>query len=43
MYRYSFIRFELGYGSAVATVMLLIALIFSLAYRRILVKPDYLG
>ena len=43
MYRFSFIRFELGYGSAVAIVMLLIALIFSLAYRRLLARPDYLG
>ncbi|MCJ7666624.1 MAG: sugar ABC transporter permease [Actinobacteria bacterium] len=43
MYRFSFIRFELGYGSAVAIVMLLISLTISLFYRRILVQPDYLG
>jgi raffinose/stachyose/melibiose transport system permease protein len=43
MYRFSFIRFELGYGSAVAIVMLIIALIFSLTYRRILARPDYLA
>jgi len=43
MYRFSFIRFELGYGSAVAIVMLLISLTISLLYRRFLVQPDYLG
>ena len=43
MYRFSFVRFELGYGSAVAIVMLIISLIFSLSYRRILTQPDYLG
>lgn len=35
MYRYSFVRFELGYGSAVAIVMLLISLTFSIIYLRI--------
>ncbi len=43
MYRYSFIRFWLGYGSAVAFVMLLISLIFSLAYLRLVRQQDYLG
>lgn len=43
MYRYSFIRFWLGYGSAVAFVMLLISLVFSLAYLRLVRQQDYLG
>ncbi|MCB2213841.1 sugar ABC transporter permease [bacterium] len=43
MYRYGFVRFWLGYGSAVAIVMLLIALIFSLVYRRLMERPDYLA
>jgi len=43
MYRYSFIRFQLGYGSAVALVMLVICLIFSVTYLRLARQPDYLG
>jgi raffinose/stachyose/melibiose transport system permease protein len=43
MYRYGFVRFMLGYGSAVALVMLLICLVFSVAYLRLARQPDYLG
>ena len=43
MYRYSFIRFWLGYGSAVAIVILLISLAFSIAYLRLVRQQDYLG
>ena len=43
MYRFGFIRFLLGYGSAVALVMLLICLVFSLIYLRLVRQPDYLG
>ncbi len=43
MYRYAFIRFQLGYGSAVALVMLAICLVFSVAYLRLARQPDYLG
>lgn len=43
MYRYGFVRFWLGYGSAVAVVMLLICLVFSIAYLRLVRQPDYLG
>ncbi|MFZ2096507.1 MAG: sugar ABC transporter permease [Anaerolineales bacterium] len=43
MYRYAFIRFQLGYGSAVALVMLAICLIFSIMYLRLARQPDYLG
>jgi raffinose/stachyose/melibiose transport system permease protein len=43
MYRYGFIRFWLGYGSAVALVMLSICLIFSIIFLRLARQPDYLG
>lgn len=43
MYRYGFIRFWLGYGSAVALVMLSICLVFSIFYLRLSRQPDYLG
>ena len=43
MYRFGFVRFQLGYTSAVALVMLLICLAFSLAYLRLVRQPDYLG
>jgi raffinose/stachyose/melibiose transport system permease protein len=43
MYRFGFVRFWLGYGSAVAIVMFLICLIFSLAYQRLAPQQDYLG
>jgi raffinose/stachyose/melibiose transport system permease protein len=43
MYRFSFIRFQLGYGAAVALVMLAICLVFSVAYQRLNRQPDYLG
>jgi raffinose/stachyose/melibiose transport system permease protein len=43
MYRFGFVRFWLGYGSAVALVMLLICLAFSLVHQRLARQPDYLG
>jgi raffinose/stachyose/melibiose transport system permease protein len=43
MYRYSFTMFQLGYGSAVAIIMLLISLVFSIGYLRIVRQPEYLG
>lgn len=43
MYRYGFVRFWLGYGSAVALVMLFICLLFSVAYLKLARQPDYLG
>ena len=42
MYRFGFVRFQLGYGSAVAIYMFLICLIFSLIYQRLARQPDYL-
>jgi raffinose/stachyose/melibiose transport system permease protein len=44
MYRFGFVRFWLGYGCAVALVMFLICLIFSLIYQYMAAhQPDYLG
>ncbi len=43
MYRFSFVRFLYGYGCAVAIVMLVISLIFSIGYQRIVRQPEYLG
>jgi raffinose/stachyose/melibiose transport system permease protein len=42
MYRFGFVRFQLGYGSAVAIYMFILCLIFSLIYRRLTRQPDYL-
>ena len=43
MYRFGFVRFWLGYGSAVAIVMFLISLFFSLIYQWLTPQRDYLG
>ncbi|MFZ6030525.1 MAG: carbohydrate ABC transporter permease [Chloroflexota bacterium] len=43
MYRFSFIRFQFGYGSAVAIVMFLICQTFSIVYQRLAPQHDYLG
>ena len=43
MYRYAFVRFQLGYGSAVALVMLVICLAFSVVYLRLSRQPDPLS
>ncbi len=42
MYRFGFVRFQLGYGSAVAVYMFLICLTFSLVYQRLTRQADYL-
>jgi raffinose/stachyose/melibiose transport system permease protein len=42
MYRFGFVRFQLGYGSAVAIYMFLLCVIFSLLYQRLARQPDYL-
>lgn len=42
MYRFGFVRFQLGYGSAVAIYMFVICLTFSLIYQRLTRQPDYL-
>jgi raffinose/stachyose/melibiose transport system permease protein len=43
LYRFSFKRFWLGYGSAVALVMLVIALTFSITYNYFMRPQEYLG
>jgi raffinose/stachyose/melibiose transport system permease protein len=43
MYRFGFVRFQLGYGSAVAIYMFILCLIFSLIYLRLTRQPDYLS
>jgi len=42
MYRFGFVRFQLGYGSAVAIYMFVLCLTFSLIYQRLMRRPDYL-
>lgn len=43
MYRFGFVRFYLGYGSAVAIVMFSICMLFSLVYQRLAPQHDDLG
>jgi raffinose/stachyose/melibiose transport system permease protein len=42
MYRFGFVRFQLGYGSAVAIYMFILCLIFSVTYQRLTRQSDYL-
>jgi raffinose/stachyose/melibiose transport system permease protein len=42
MIRFGFVRFQLGYASAVAIYMFLICLTFSLIYQRLVRQTDYL-
>ena len=42
MYRFGFVRFQLGYTSAVALYMFLLCLVFSLIYQAFTRQPDYL-
>lgn len=42
MYRFGFVRFQLGYGSAVTIIMFILCVIFSLIYQQLTKKPDYL-
>jgi raffinose/stachyose/melibiose transport system permease protein len=43
LYRFGFIRFSLGYGSAVAVVMFIICITFSLIYQYVFKEQDYIG
>jgi raffinose/stachyose/melibiose transport system permease protein len=43
MYRFGFVRFQLGYGSAVAIYMFLFCLAFSLVYLRLTRQDDHLS
>lgn len=42
MYRFGLVRFQFGYGAAVAIIMFIICVIFSLLYQQLTRKPDYL-
>lgn len=41
LYKFGIQRFWLGYGSAVAIVLFLITLVFSLGYQRMVLRQDY--
>ena len=43
MYRFGIKSFNLGYGSAVAVTIFVIALIFSIGYQRAIMRRDYAG
>ncbi len=43
MYRFGFVRFQLGYGSAVAIYMFLICLMFSMIYLQLTRNSDPLS
>ncbi|MCL4296655.1 MAG: sugar ABC transporter permease [Anaerolineae bacterium] len=43
LFRFGFVRFYLGYGSAVAVVMFIICITFSLVYQKLFKEHDYLG
>ena len=40
LYKFGFIRFQLGYGSAVAVIIFLVAFSFSLLYQRYVMRRD---
>ncbi len=41
LFKFGFKRFDMGYGSAVAVVLFMICLIFSVGYQRIVMQRDY--
>jgi raffinose/stachyose/melibiose transport system permease protein len=41
LYKYGIQRFNLGYGSAVAVILFMITLVFSLGYQRLVMRQDY--
>jgi raffinose/stachyose/melibiose transport system permease protein len=43
MYRHGFVSFRLGFGAAVAVVLFLICLTFSLVYQRLVMRREYAG
>jgi raffinose/stachyose/melibiose transport system permease protein len=43
MYKSGFIRFQFGYGSAVAMLMFMMCLAFSVGYQRLVMRQDYEG
>jgi raffinose/stachyose/melibiose transport system permease protein len=43
MYKSGFVRFQFGYGSAVAMLMFMMCLAFSVGYQRLVMRGDYEG
>lgn len=43
MYRHGFVSFRLGFGTAVAVILFLICLTFSLVYQRLVMRQEYAG
>jgi raffinose/stachyose/melibiose transport system permease protein len=43
VYKSGFIRFQFGYGSAVAMLMFMMCLAFSVGYQRLVMRQDYEG
>lgn len=43
MYKSGFVRFQFGYGSAVAMLMFMMCLAFSVGYQRLAMRQDYEG
>jgi raffinose/stachyose/melibiose transport system permease protein len=41
MYKFGFLRFQLGYGNAIAVLLFLICLTFSLLYQGLVMNRDY--
>src|SRR5579859_1445573 len=41
LYQFGIVRFQVGVGSAVAVILFVITLIFSLGYQRIIMQRDY--
>jgi raffinose/stachyose/melibiose transport system permease protein len=43
MYKSGFVKFQFGYGSAVAMLMFMMCLAFSVGYQRLVMRGDYEG
>jgi raffinose/stachyose/melibiose transport system permease protein len=43
MYKSGFVKFQFGYGSAVAMLMFMMCLAFSVGYQRLVMRQDYEG
>ncbi|CAG0996803.1 Diacetylchitobiose uptake system permease protein NgcF [Anaerolineae bacterium] len=43
MYKSGFVKFQFGYGSAVAMLMFVMCLAFSVVYQRLVMRKDYEG
>jgi raffinose/stachyose/melibiose transport system permease protein len=41
LYKFGFVSFQLGYGSAIAVIMFLICFGFSLIYQRAVMRRDF--